>query len=169
MNEPKIFSRSEPHRQYTPASRSLVILKSGRICSGQWRETLVEHSGIEPLLVDWKPTVLTDRRMLHNFLASIRESNPVTEWHDALMSSLLANLHRHILVESRGIEPRTEACKATAFPITPWPQSFVKPTTVYRHSRDKSLKPSWCCHNRFKKWYSERVSIPLLRLERAAF
>ena len=28
-------------------------------------KNMVEHSGVEPLLVDWKPTVLTDRRMLH--------------------------------------------------------------------------------------------------------
>lgn len=29
-----------------------------------------------------------------------------------------------LLVEKRGIEPRTEACKATAFPITPYPLNF---------------------------------------------
>ena len=78
-------------------------------------------------------------------------------------------LRHNCLVDRRGIEPRTVPCKGTVFPVIPSAQTFIKPTTVYRHSRDKSLMPSWCCHNRFNKWYSERVSIPLLRLERAAF
>lgn len=47
---------------------------------------------------------------------------------------LPTELHHRNLVEARGIEPRTEACKATAFPITPCPQivdnlSFSTPST----------------------------------------
>ena len=50
---------------YCEHLHSLVNSLPTGFALGFWREILVEHSGIEPLLVDWKPTVLTDRRMLH--------------------------------------------------------------------------------------------------------
>jgi hypothetical protein len=76
-------------------------------------------------------------------------------------------LRHNCLVDRRGIEPRLKACKAPVLPLSLSAQTFIKHTNDIGNWISLSNRTNF--GNVFNKWYSERVSIPLLRLERAAF